>query len=527
MSKISALVLSCLLLGVGAPSPANAQSGKTVTLGTALSLNNCNNAVFTGMAVGMCGNQVFAGLVDLDENLQPRPYMAKSWEISDDGLTYVFHLRENLKFHDGHPLTSEDVVFSIELVRQYNSTVGRGVFAAIDQVQAPDNATVKISLKHRSREMLPVLSTVFTPILPKHVYGVGPILTNPANARPIGSGPFRLTDYKADEYWIFERNKDFWQSGQPAADKIIVRNYVDSAALVVALETGEVDGATLIYLSSAEVRRLRKDPNRLVDENGAKNLNQYSYLELNQRKPPFNDARVRRALAHAIDRNFIVQKLQGGLIATALEGPIPAQNKFHSAESVVRYSYDLKEAARLLDEAGLKPNANGIRFKMTLDSLPTLVESMGRVADYLKPQLRRIGIDVERRVSPDTSSWIRLVTNGDYEATMYYSTIYWDPSIGSARVFLCRNRLKGVFGANSSGYCNPEVDKALDAAAIEPDLGKAKKLYGDFQRLVTEDAPFVFTTADSGFMVANRGLVGTPKNGLGNLAPWLDLHHAP
>lgn len=527
MSRLAVLTAALLLFGAGAAPPAGAQAGKTVTIGTALSLNNCNNAVFTGMAVGMCGNQVFAGLVDLDENLQARPYMAKSWEISDDGLIYTFHLRENLKFHDGQPLTAEDAVFSIGLVRQYNSTVGRGVFAAIDQVQAPDPATVRIVLKHRSRELLSVLSTVFTPILPKHVYGVGPILTNPANARPIGSGPFRLADFKADEYWIFERNKDFWQPGKPAADKIIVRNYADSAALVVALETGEVDGATLIYLSSSEVQRLRKDPNRHVDENGARNLNQYSYLELNQRKPPFNDVRVRRALAHAIDRNFIVQKLQGGLIATALEGPIPSHHKFYAPESLVRYRYDLKEAARLLDEAGLKPNANGIRFKMTLDSLPTLVESMGRVADYLKPQLRRVGIEVERRVSPDTSSWIRLVTNGDYEATMYYSTIYWDPSIGSARVFLCRNRLKGVFGANSSGYCNPEVDKVLDAAAAEPDPEKVKKLYAEFQHLVTQDAPFVFTTADRGFMVANRGLVGMPKNGLGNLAPWLDMHHAP
>jgi peptide/nickel transport system substrate-binding protein len=500
--------------------PARADSGGgTVVVGHS-GFRHLNPAIQSGSGTGVPGCQIFAGLIELDDKFVPQPYLAKSWEISADQLTCTFHLVEDAIFHDGKPVTAEDVAFSLGIVKA-NHPFGPSMFEAVERVDAPDPHTAVIHLSHPHPALMASLSPVLMPVLPKHVFGEGPIETNPANLAPIGSGPFKFVEYHPGEQVILGRNEQFFRKGKPYIDRLVFKIVTDPMATLLALERGEIHYLPLANVPLRDLKRVTANPALALTKSGYEAYGAVSYLEFNLRQPPLDDVRVRKAIAHAIDKNFIVNQLLSGQ-TIVLDGPLVKASPFHS-DDLVRYPLDLDLANRMLDEAGHPRNADGTRFSFTLDWLPGDVNSQEPTAQYLKPQLKKIGIDISLRASPDFATWANRVSSWDYQLTMNGIWNYPDPVIGTHRAFLSTNRRKGVIWSNTEGYSNPKVDAVLEAAAREGDLAKRKALYAEFQKIVTDDLPFVWTIEAPLFTIYDKKLTGIPLSVWGPLAPFDEM----
>ena len=225
-----------------------------------------------------------------------------------------------------------------------------------------------------------------------------------------------------------------------------------------------------------------------------------------------------RPSRYAIDKDFIVKQLQQGTTKVAT-GPIAPGSPFYT-DKVEPYKLDLKKAASLLDAAGLKPDSTGKRFAMAIDFLPNTPDNSQTVAEYLRPQLKKIGIEVNVRASPDFPTWARRVSTYDFDATMDGAYNYGDPVIGVHRTYLSNNIKSGVIWSNTQNYVSAKVDELLAAATVERDLEKRKKLYAEFQRQVVQDVPQVFTHVWAQGYAARKDLVDVPESIWAPMAPY-------
>jgi len=488
-----------------------------------------NLAIQSGAATAIPGASIFASLVEIDRQWKPVPYLAESWEVSDDGLTYTFHLVHNATFHDGKPVTSEDVAFSFQIVKKYHP-FGPVMLGPVDRVETPDKYTAVFKLSKPHPALFLVLSPPLLPILPKHVYNEeehGPIRKNPANVHPVGSGPFKLVEYKPGDYFVLERYEHYFRPGLPYLDRMIGRRIKDPNANFIGLKTGKFHlGMFNAGLRLKQIESLAKMKNMVVSSEGYEGIAAIYFLEFNLRKDKFKDVRVRQAIAHAIDKNFICQKLHYGYSKPAT-GPIHSSFPWYTKD-VTLYDYNLKKANQLLDEAGFPRKANGIRFSATIDWYPGEPDSMDTIAQYLKPQLKKIGIDVQLRPPADFVSWYKRVASWQHDMTMSNIYSWGDPMIGVHRLYRCDNQ-KHVVWTNTSGYCNPKLDAVMAKAAVETDFAKRKALYVQMQQILTEDVPLIWTHEAPYKSVYHKDLRNVVTSIWGACAPmdkiyWKDGH---
>jgi peptide/nickel transport system substrate-binding protein len=225
---------------------------------------------------------------------------------------------------------------------------------------------------------------------------------------------------------------------------------------------------------------------------------------------------VRKAIAYAIDEEFITQKLHYGL-TTRATGPIHHSSPFYT-DDVVKYDLNLEKANKLLDEAGYPRKDDGMRFSATLDWLPFVFDDHQVVAEYLKPQLKKIGVNLNLRRPSDFGTWIKQVASWNYEMTLNLIFCYPDPVIGVHRLYLTDN-IKHIPWSNTQGYSNPAVDDLLAKAAVEMDINKRKALYAKFQKIITEDVPVVFIHSPAYHTISNSNIVNTSMSVWGVMAP--------
>lgn len=507
-----------LLAGFAGAIPALDASAQEVLRTLSSGYRTLNPAVQSGGATGMPGSQIFAGLVQIGDNYQPQPYLADSWSRSADGLSYTFKLNKNAKFHDGQPVTSADVAYSLGIVKA-NHPFGPVMLGNVTSVETPDPLTAVIKLSKPTPSLLQSLHPLLMPVMPKHVYDDGKdIKTHPRNMQDVvGSGPFRVAEHKVGEYLVLERSPNFFRTGYPKVDRIVTTISTDPAARSLAIEKGDVDYQPLADLTPREVRRMENNKNLTITTKGYDAFGHVNYLELNLRKAPYNDVRVRQAISYAIDRKFITEKLFLG-IADPAYGPIHSASLFH-AKDLPRFDNDLEKAKKLLDEAGLKPDAKGVRFSMTLEVPNWSASHLGIMADYMRPQLKKVGIEVELRKSPDFATWINRVVGGEYDATMNGAWNYPDPVIGVHRLYLCSN-IRKVIWTNTQAYCNEKVDELLNKAAVTDDTVERTRLYQDFQRIAAYDLPLVFLTEEKYVTAIKSTTKDYPLGVWGGLSPW-------
>ncbi len=450
-----------------------------------------NPAVQSGAATGVPGTQIFASPLRFDGDWKPHPYLAESWQMADDGLSCTLNLVKGAKFHDGKPITSEDVKFSIETIKANHPF--KTMFEPVSSVETPDQNTAVIRLAHPHPALLLCLSGALCPIIPKHIFGDGQdVTTHPANSNPVGSGPFKLEEFKPGERITLVKNPDFFLPGLPYLDKIVMTISSDPNAILLAVENGEADSYPYAT-ASQEIKRLEGVDRLTVTDKGFAGLGPINWLAFNTRKAPLDSKQVRQAIAYAIDRDFIVNALMRG-VAKPQRSPIIESSPFFNP-NIPAYALDLDKANALLDEAGHKAGSDGMRFKLTIDYIPGAPEQQEGVAQYLKSQLKKVGIDVEVRASPDFPTWAKRISNYDFDMTMDAVYNWGDPIIGVHRTYLSSNIRKGVIWSNTQQYSNPKVDDLLAKAAVEIDQAKRKALYDEFQMIVGDDLPIYWINA--------------------------------
>lgn len=423
---------------------------------------------------------VFDTLVEPDENLEMQPALAESWEVSDDQLTWTFHLRGGVTFHDGSPFTSEDVVYSYDRIMDEELS-NAWKFSSVTGVTADGDNTVVITVSQPTPNLLSNLGGFKgMAIVEKANVESGDITTV-----PIGTGPFSLKEYTAGDHITLTANPDYW-GGAPKLGGVEYRFISEPATALAALKAGDVDWTDVV--PTQQVESLQNDDSLKL---GVTPSSDYWYLALNEAKAPWNDVRVRQAIAYAIDRDAILKAVSYG---TAAENQlaIPEQSFWYTKYDT--YSTDLDKATSLLAEAGV--TGGTIDFLATSD-YPETVTAAQIIAANLEP----LGITVNIR-QPDFSTWLDEQNSGNFDLLM----MGWLGNIDPDDFYYSQHHTGGT--SNAQKYSNPEVDKLLDAGRVETDKDARKDLYAQAATIIADEASYIYLYNPSVIQAWNPSLTG-------------------
>jgi peptide/nickel transport system substrate-binding protein len=445
------------------------------------------------------------GLLTYDFDLKPQPLLATSWDVTPDGLKYTFKLREGVKWHDGKDFTAADVVYSILTLKEVHPR-GRATFAHVIAANAVDSHTVEFILDKPSPYLLTALAASESPIVAKHIYdtGVDPA-ANPNTTAPVGTGPWVFKQWVRGSHVIFTKNPNYWQSGKPYLDQLVIRFIGDPGAASAALETGEVLLNVADNIPLTDVDRLKTDPKLGFETRGFGYVNPITRLEFNFDNKNLADLKVRQAIAHAIDREFIVKVVFLGH-AKALAGPVSPSLLPFFTDDLPKYDYDPKKAEALLDEAGLKRGADGVRFKLMVD--PTEPEGIyQQAAEYIVQALNKVGIGATLRTEDFATFVKRVYDDRQFDLALEGMSNLFDPTVGIQRLYWSKNFKPGVPFSNGAHYNSAAADALLDAAAVEVDPKKRFEDFVKFQQQVVTDLPALDIVAPDSFLIFDKRVI--------------------
>jgi peptide/nickel transport system substrate-binding protein len=415
---------------------------------------------------------IFDGLVARDFTFHFTPALAERWE-QPDPKTLIFHLRDGVHFHDGRPLTSRDVVWTINSMRHGTVISPKAAtYASVQSIDTPDPRTVTFHLKNPDNFLLTNLSTGAMGIVPE---GSGREFWR----HPIGTGPFRFVSQQIDQDILIERNPNSW-STLPKLERVRFAVVPDSITESLELEMGSGDVA-INSLPMDALPVLAKRPNLQVDDADG---TQIQYLAFNIRDPLLKDPRVRQAISCAIDRNLIIQSLMDGHARPA-QSMLPPTHWAWTGDGP-QFAYDPPRAAHLLDQAGFPAGPGGVRFHLTMKT--SSVEDVRLLAAVLQQQFAKIGIALDLR-SYEFATFYADVTRGAFQL---YS-LRWiggneQPDIFSYAFSTARFSPKG---ANRGHYSNPNLDALLDDAAESTDPARRRADYVEAQKILAVDLPAI------------------------------------
>ncbi len=414
---------------------------------------------------------LFDALVHRDEHFNLQPWLATSWDIPDP-LTYVFHLRRDARFHDGHPLTARDVKWTFDsILNRTVRTVKTGTYRFLDHIDAPDDATVVFHLKEPWASLLWNVANDAIGIVP---YGSGADFYR----HPVGSGPFRLVSNQQDREVVIARNAEYWQQ-PPRVERVRFTVVPDTTTRALELRKGSADVA-LNSLTADMVLALRNDSKLAVQQTPGTVL---TYLALNLRDPILKDVRVRQALAYALDRRPLIHFLWRDEARPAYS-ILPSQSWAFSSD-LPTYDYDPPRARQLLDAAGY-PARRGVRFHLTMKT--STEETTRLLAAVLQQQWRAVGVELDIK----TYEFATFFSDVQKGAFQLYS-LRWiggnnDPDMFQ---YAFHSSFTPPVGANRSYYSNPEVDALIDQGRREIDEQKRKQIYVRVQQLLAHDLPYI------------------------------------
>jgi peptide/nickel transport system substrate-binding protein len=422
---------------------------------------------------------VFDGMLDVDDQLELVPALATTWETSPDGLSLTFHLRDGVQWHDGQPLTSTDVKFTCDTIRDPETapTVAKSDYASIAGIETPDEATVIFRLAQPDAS-LP--SKLTTGIAPRHLLEGEDLATTSFNRQPVGTGPFRLSSWQSDQQLTFDANPGYF-AGRPRLERIVWKIVPDSTSLSLQLLSGEVDAAAVS--APQDLRRVQAEPDLTVYPVLGGNVQ----ISLQLETPLFQDRRVRQALDYALDKEVMVEKLMEGAATIATSDILP--NSWAYDPDANTYPYDPGAARSLLAQAGWQPGPNGVlvshdrflRFSLITDAGDDLNR---QIALLVQQQWAQIGVEVEIvPLERNTLIFDRLL-KGQFEAALLQSSVRADPDL--SRRFHSRSI---EAGQNFLHYANPEVDALLDRGLVVQGRSERQAVYFEVQRLMAEDLP--------------------------------------
>jgi peptide/nickel transport system substrate-binding protein len=413
---------------------------------------------------------LFDGLVKRDEHFHLSPALAQSWE-QPDPQTVIFHLRSGVKFSDGRPMTARDVVWSVESMR--NGAVvspKAATYVSIASVEAHDPQTVIFHLKKPDNFLISNLATGALGVIPE---GSGRDFWR----HPVGTGPFRFVSQRIDQDVVIERNPLSW-SIMPKIERVRFAVVPDAITQSLELEKGSADVESNTLPQDA-LPVLATRPNLVIEDRPG---TQIQYLAFNTRDPILKDARVRQAIACAIDRDLIIRMLYHGHARPSVSLLPP--DHWAWAGDVEHYDYNPARAEQLLDAAGYPRQSDGIRLRLTMKS--STDERARLLAAVLQQQLAQVGIGLNLR-SNEFATFYADIVHGAFQ--MY--SLYWiggneQPDIFSYVFSSARFPPKG---ANRVRYANPHLDALLDDASQTPDQSKRREDYVAAQQILARDLP--------------------------------------
>ncbi|MEH2549841.1 peptide/nickel transport system substrate-binding protein [Bradyrhizobium sp. AZCC 2262] len=473
-----------------------------------------NTSSGTGQTIG---SKINEGLLSYDYALNPKAVLAISWTISPDGTRYTFRLRPNVRWSDGRDFTSADVAFSIQRLKIAHPR-GRITFANVEAVETPDALTAIIVLTKPAPFLISALAGAESPIVPKHIYETFKPEEQPKLAQTIGTGPFILKEWVPGSHLVFVKNPDYWDAPKPYVDRLVLKVILDPAARAAALETGEIDiGASPVPYG--DIDRLKADKRLVVDTTTYSYSGPQQQLFFNFDTGILQNHRVRSAIAHAIDLKALLDVVYFGYGQISPSPVSTVLPKFYNPNVKAR-AFDLKVAEKLLDEAGLKRDSSGIRAKLRLTQNPFLPASF---SDFIRNSLRRVGIDIEVQRF-DLATYLNVVyKDRAFDLTIESLSNTFDPTLGVQRAYWSKNFKLGLPFSNAAHYSNPEVDRLLEAAAIEPDEKKRREIWWTFQEIIHEEVASVDLIAASGVIVANKRVKNFAPGAEGLTGSFADL----
>jgi peptide/nickel transport system substrate-binding protein len=511
-----------LLLAAGPRALAQAapRRGGMLTVAADGEPRNLNPAMIASNGVFFVASKVIEPLAEMGDGpdgLVAR--LATAWEGSADGRSARFTLREGVTWHDGKPFSSADVAFSAMQVWKPLQNLGRVLLRDLEAVETPDARTAVFRFAKPTpfqllRNALPAISAV----VPKHLYEGTDIAQNPANTKLVGTGPFRFAEHRPGEFYRLERNASYWEAGKPYLDGIVYRVMPDRAAIAAAIEANALQLAAFSAVPLADLARMAKVPGVVVTGAGYDGITYQLTVEINHRRKELADPRVRRAIAHAINRDFVVDTIFLGY-AKAAKGPIPQFDKTFFEPALQPPAFDVARANALLDEAGYPRGGNGTRFQLRLLPAPWF-EQTRQFGDYLRQALRAVGIDAQI-VNNDAAAHTRAVyTDHAFDLAIGSPVYRNDPAI-STTILYQGGLPAGVPFSNQYGYDSAEMNAVIARAATAIDPAERVSAYRRFQELVVAEQPII-TVAEFTFTTVARDSV----RNLANNPRWATSHWA-
>jgi peptide/nickel transport system substrate-binding protein len=409
--------------------------------------------------------------------------LAEKWSWQDNYRNLVFFLRKNVKWHDGQPFTSKDVKFTFDMVREASDAAGKlrlnprkDWYVNVEHVEAPDSHTVVFRLKRPQPSLLLMLASGYSPVVAAHV--------PPANYRNtcVGTGPFKLKEWRKGEFVEFAKNPDYFIKGRPYLDSLKYVVIKERGTRTAALQAGQVDVAFPSETSKTTAEQLKKAVPQIVIQPFSQNVS--DNIIMNVKKPPFDNVKVRLAVSHAIDRRALIQAVhQGGaFVGAALPGKPYGMwglldKDMNALPGYGKPADEKAKAKKLLAEAGISPQ-NPLKVEMVTRAIAIYVD----LASFVINELKQVGIEASLK-QVETAQWHPLATRGDYQIGANLTGIGPDdPDANLYENYACGSP------RNYSQYCNEEVMKMIEQQSSELDPKKRSALLQTIQKKLEADA---------------------------------------
>ncbi len=441
------------------------------------------------------------------KTLEFEPQIAESWESSKDGLSHVFHLRKDVRFHDGHPLTADDIVFSYDRIQdpKVDSPSLKVYFVDVKEFVKLDDYTVKCVYKKPYFRAFEICGASIS-VLPKHVFEKGDFNGHPNNRHPIGTGPLRFVRWNTGEVIELEPNPDYYDPARAFRfSKVVFRVITENSVALQVFKEGDIDIAGLSpeqWIRQTGSKRFERRGNKVLYDSRS-----YSYIGWNLRRPKFQDKRVRQAMTRLIPREEIAQKLYYGMARVVCSDVFYLTDYYD--KSLVCQKHDPQKAKELLAEAGWKDtdgdgvldkNGEPLAFELASTAGNPVAEAMSTI---IKEELAKAGVQMNIRML-DWAAFLKKVQDWDFDACM----LGWSLSLDPDPYQLWHSSGADQKGSsNHVGYKNKEVDSIIEEYRESFDKQKRIELLKRFQEILYDEEPYTFLFSQKARVAYNKRIV--------------------
>lgn len=447
----------------------------------------------------LAAQNIYSRLTKLDANCNVIPDLADSWEYSDDGMTLTFHLNEDATWHDGEPVTAEDVKYTFEYIRDHDTCVLSSNLAIVDEIEVADDHTAVFHLNKADMSLVATLSWYGCFVLPEHIYNNGQDWSGneATTTHPIGSGPFKFSEYNQGQNMILEANPDYFR-GAPKLERLIISIIPDDTTAMQSLTNGELDWAINTPVNMVEQLSANEDVRLDVNQ-----LPSPTRLVFNLENELVSDLAVRQAIAMCIDREDISEKVTNGIRPVEYSA-YPSVSWAANTEDTYP-ALDLEAAEQVLIDAGYTKDADGYYIR-GLSILTFDADGNPDVARLIAANCESIGIEMDIEVLEYNAWSQRVELDRDYVIELQGGFVGPDPAA-------MQNLLRTDAYSNVSGYSNTRVDELLDLAAAESDQDIRKEYYHEIQQIVVQDLPYINIMEYAVYEASSASLHDIPMDG--------------